>query len=275
VVWVNAAHKLDSAREWSVTVYAAGQCHPAGRAAAGRRAPAASAPAAGVAGTGPELKCRAPQATTANITGRAPAVGGHRALWAGPELVWQYARDGWATLILPDVRPSPQLAADRRVAGHIASQVRYGAATPPLLFPVQLTSLPSRWQVSSLTYVPDARVLRATSVALGAGPPNLGADGGLVFETGLPYFTMAPATRSTGNCSAHRGSVRETINGHRVVVTEQPFGRLDLCASNVDGFWMYISEFGKHPLFSTAGLFGHHMRLLGRHPANWTPNPIG
>ena len=83
-------------------------------------------------------------------------------------------------------------AAGKRDGVKIASQIRYGAATPPLMFPVQLTHLPSRWRVSSVTYVPDAGVLRASSYALGAGPPNLGADGGLIYETGLPYFDVNP-----------------------------------------------------------------------------------
>ena len=279
LVWLNAARKVDSPKEWSAGVYAAGQCHLTSRAAAGHRAPAAPAPSAGPAGTGPELKCRAPEGITADITGRAPAVAGHRAFWAGPkygpELVWQYARNGWADLSLPGIGNSPLPAADKRIAVHIASQLRYGAATPPLLFPFQLTGLPSRWRVSSLTYVPDARVLRVGSLALGAGPPNLGADGGLVYETGLPYSTFEPATRRTESCG--RGKT-EIINGYRVTVNHQTEGTLlnqSLCAGNADGLSLSISEFGAHPAISAVGLFGHHMRLLGRHPANWTPNPIG
>jgi hypothetical protein len=281
LVWLDAARKLDAPLDWSVGAYAAGQCRLLSRAAAERQAPAPSAPA-GPAGTGPELQCRAPQGITANITGRAPAVRGRRAFWAGPYLVWQYARNGWAELNLPSEwrgsprRPVYQQPAYRREAIKIANHIRYGAATPPLLFPVQLTNLPGRWRVSSVDYYPDGKVLRARSYALGAGPPNLGADGGLVNQTGLPFFTIDPFGPRSDHCG--RGTA-ETINGYRVVLPQMfigpPLYRHDLCAANADGLSVYIMEFGKHPAISVAGLFGRHMRLLGRHPANWTPHPIG
>ena len=280
LMWLTGARKFNSPLEWSLGVNAAGQCHLTGRAAAGRQALAPSA-SAGPAGTGLELRCRAPQGITALVTGRAPAVKGHQAFWAGPStgpyLIWQYARNGWAELSLPDIPPrSPQLAVYQRTAVHIASQVRYGAATPPLLFPVQLNNLPSRWRVSSVSYLPDGKVLRARSFTLGAGPPNLGADGGLVYETGLPYFTIDPFGPRSDHCG--RG-IAETINGYRVVLPQMfigpPLYRHDLCAANADGLSVYVIEFGKHPAISVADLFGHDMRLLGRHRANWTPNPIG
>jgi hypothetical protein len=37
-----------------------------------------------------------------------PAVHGHRAFWAGPYLVWRYARGGWAWLIRPLMYGSPR-----------------------------------------------------------------------------------------------------------------------------------------------------------------------
>jgi hypothetical protein len=36
-----------------------------------------------------------------------------------------------------------------------------------------------------------------------------------------------------------------------------------------------ISEFGAHSAISVTTLFGHHLRLLGPNPANWTSKPIG
>src|SRR5262249_59922550 len=118
---------------------------------------------------------------TARITGRAPAVRGHRAFWAGPFLVWQYARGGWASLSLPLPYSSPKLSnaakyeAARRDAVKIADHVRYGAATPPPVFPARLTRLPSQWRVGSGCYLPGARGLRARPGWPGGGEPPLGA----------------------------------------------------------------------------------------------------
>jgi hypothetical protein len=273
-VWVNAAQKLPAAldwspaTEWSVSVDAAGKCHLTGS-------------------PGGELTCStlSQKGNPISITGRAPAVAGHRAYWGGSVqfgsprdsslyLVWQYSRNGWAEMTSPSLpNDRAKQAAAHRDAVKIARQIRYGAATPPLLFPVQLTHLPSRWAISSLTYAPYGKVLRAASFALGAGSPNLGADGGLQFETGLPYFTIEPATGLTNPCG-HRTS--KTINGYRVVLTNEHGTRSehDLCAGDADGWSLGITEFGSHPPISVAGVFAH-MRVLGRNPANWTGNPLG
>jgi hypothetical protein len=275
-VWLTAGHKLDSPMTWSITVYAAGKCRIVGPVKRPGWPPAR------------ELRCSTPDQQGGGgilIAGRAPAVDGHRAYWAGTALAWQYAHNGWAEMSVPWIRrgspgqPGFLQPANKREAIKIASHIQYGATTPPLLFPVQLTGLPSGWRVTSLTYEPDARVLRVRTYALGDGPPDLGADGGLQYQTGLPYFNISPATPRTSSCYAwpHR-STREVINGYRVVVSSQPEGTLvrqDLCAGNAHGLWLYISQFGAHPAMSLADLFGHHMRLLGRHPADWTKNPIG
>jgi hypothetical protein len=227
---------------------------------------------------------------TARISGRAPAVRGHRAFWAGPYLIWQYARGGWADLLLPTSygRPKPSNAAKReaakREAVKIADHVQYGAATPPLVFPVQLTGLPSRWRVSSVYYLPDGGVLRASRFALGTGTPDLGADGGLEYQTNLPYFNIDPAASHKGYCyrypnrkNSRERSTLETINGYRVVVTHRTrsLPSQDLCITHADGLALYISEFGVHPPISLASLFRDHLRLLGANPANWTAKPIG
>jgi len=219
-----------------------------------------------------------PEDNTISLTGRAPSLRGHRAFWAGtwdtPSLAWQYARNGWAEMaLLFYPNNSAKQAAARHDAVKIASQIRYGAATPPLLFPMQLTHLPSRWRVSSVTYVPDAGVLRASSYALGAGPPNLGADGGLVYETGLPYFDVNPPS-FYGNPPCYRGERgSKIINGYQVVVTNVI--KEQLCAPRARGLIVVISEFGAQPAISVNSLFGHHLRLLGPNPANWTSKPIG
>jgi hypothetical protein len=174
-------------------------------------------------------------------------------------------------------RNSSAKRAAQREAVKMADHVRYGAATPPLLFPLQLTHLPRRWQVSSVTYYPDAGVLAVSTYSLGSGPPDLGADGGLVYQTGLPYFDVEPISRRAPSCYAepHHSTVK-VINSYRVVLTSQRFGHLDrydLC-THARGLALMMSEWAVHPPISTAGLFGQHLRLLGRNPAYWTPIPI-
>jgi hypothetical protein len=286
VVALVAGRNPNVPNPWTLIVYAAGQCHltrPAG-----------------------DLKCstEALEGLTARISGRAPAVQGHRAFWAGPApipglppalqrrrarasrgkadsyLVWQYARGGWAGLVLPTANATKLTAAQREAykqdAVKIANHVRYGAATPPLVFPAQLTGLPSRWQVGSVYYQPDGRLLRASRFALTTGTPDLGADGGMEFQTNLPYFgVIDPATFYRNFCPT---SGSEIINGYRVVVTNQVVGTLPsetLCAANADGLALSINQQGAHPPISVASLFGDHLRLLGTNPANWTTKPIG
>jgi len=273
VAYLTAGRNALSPSTWDLSVYAAGQCHLTGPA---RKLTCSTQNLAGL---------------TAQITGRAPAVRGHRAFWAGPYLVWQYARGGWAGLSLPLPYSSPKLsspakrAAAKRDAVKIADHVRYGAPTPPLVFSVQLTRLPSRWRVSSVYYLPDAGVLRVSRFALGTGNPDLGADGGLEYQTNLPYFSsIDPAALRKGYCyrapnrkNSSERSTSETINGYRVVVTHQVLGTLprqDLCSAHADGLSLYISEFGAHPPISLTSLFRDHLRLLSANPANWTTRPI-
>jgi hypothetical protein len=269
-----AGRKQDTPNNWNLIAYSAGQCHL----------------------TRPELTCStaALEGFTAQISGRAPAVRGHRAFWAGPAvsglppagtsgadsyLVWQYARGGWAGLVLPTANATKLTAAQREAykqdAVKIANHVRYGAATPPLVFPAQLTGLPSRWRVGSVYYQPDGRLLRASRFALTTGTPDLGADGGLEFQSNLPNFGIDPATFYKNFCPT---SGSEIINGYRVVVTNPVSGTLPsewLCAAHADGLALQIALQGAHPPISVASLFRDHLRLLGTNPANWTTKPIG
>ncbi len=211
VVALVAGRNLNALNPWNLIVYAAGQCHltrPAG-----------------------DLKCstEALEGFTARISGHAPAVQGHRAFWAGPGpisglppalqrrrasrsdsyLLWQYARGGWAGLVLPTANATKLSAAQREAykqdAVKIANHVRYGAATPPLVFPAQLTGLPSRWRVGSVYYQPDGRLLRASRFALTTGTPDLGADGGMEFQTNLPYFSNIDPATPRGNFCGQPG----------------------------------------------------------------------
>ena len=51
------------------------------------------------------------------ISQRAPDVAGHRAFWAGIDLVWQYARGGWARLSIPAPNLSAVLHSKEDLAG--------------------------------------------------------------------------------------------------------------------------------------------------------------
>ena len=270
VVSIEAGRKPYSPHGWDLNVYAAGQC--------------LLSPATKTLKCGTALS----EGPGTNIVGPAPAVHGHRAWWAGSSrtwwasagLVWQYARNGWAWLFLPNMyRYSPQQKeAVKRNAVKIADHIRYGAPTAPLVFPAQLTHLPPNWRVSSVVYLRDGRVLRARSYALAASSPSLGADGGLDYQSGLPYFTIDPASRKNPCYRRPGESTSEIIHGFRVVVTHSTAGttpRQDLCAAHADGLTLFVSELGSHSAIGVASLFRLHLRLLGGNPAHWTQKPIG
>jgi hypothetical protein len=210
-------------------------------------------------------------------------VGGHRAFWAGASLVWQYARGGWAQLAIP-VRDFSALRHDtvkQAEAIKIARHLRFGAATPALVFPTQLTGLPSQWRISDVDYTNDAGVLRAESYMLTTGASRFFPDvGDLGIWTYAPSIDIHPSPRK-GTCSPHDPATRNTseiLNGYRVVVKRMTMGghpRQELCAAHAGGFWLSIIQYGPHPAIGVASLFRDHLRLLGTDPANWTSNPLG
>lgn len=212
------------------------------------------------------------------ITGRAPAVAGRRAYWAGGYLIWEYTRGGWAWLGMP--LPSPHRAQVRHVAVKIASHVRFGrAAARSITFPAQLTGVPGRWRVSSVYYRPDGAVLRASQYSVTAGAVVLGAGSG-EFQPDIPFFRVDPAT-SKSSCYQYPGgkSTHEVIHGYPVIVTHLPATHGNspgqyLCATNADGLAVFIGENGTHPALGVVALFAHHLRLLGTDPAKWTTTPI-
>jgi hypothetical protein len=250
---------------WRLIVYARGRCHLTG-------------PASGLA-----CPTQTRFGMTARFSGRAPAVGGHRAFWAGASLVWQYARGGWAQLAIP-VRDFSALRHDtvaQAEAIKIARHLRFGAATPALVFPAQLTGLPSQWRITDVDYVADAGVLRAESYMLVTGTSRFFPHvGDLGIWTYAPYLEIRPSPRK-GTCTAHDLATRNTseiINGYRVVVKRMTIGghpEQELCAAHAGGLSLSIIQFGPHPAVGVASLFRDHLQLLGTNPANWTSNPIG
>jgi hypothetical protein len=263
-VYLAAGHPPND-DEWDLGVYARGRCHLTG-------------PATGLTCSTRDLG----GVSTWQLSGPAPAVGGHSAFWAGPNLVWQYARGGWAALSIP----LPSFSAlqheprTQRVAIKIAGHLRFGAATPPLMFPAQLTGLTSQWQVSDVHYVADAGVLRADSYTLTTGASRFFPHvGDLGVWANAPYIQIHPAPGGS-TCTPHDPATKNTseiINGYRVVVKRMTIGGLpeqQVCAAHAHGFWVSIEEFGPHPTIGVASLF-KHLRLPGTNPANWTSNPIG
>ncbi|MBO0770700.1 MAG: hypothetical protein J2P35_04505, partial [Actinobacteria bacterium] len=163
------------------------------------------------------------------ISGRAPAVDGHRAFWAGRALVWQYARSGWAALMTPAAKPSDlrQHPARQHTALKVARHIRFGAATPPLVFPATFTGLPGQWQVSDVHYWGGSGVLQADEYVLTTGASRLHPRVGDVgIWTGAAYVDIHPTPKGA-TCTPHDPSSRNTsevINGHRVVVKRMTIG---------------------------------------------------
>jgi hypothetical protein len=276
-----AAGRPPNDDNWDLDVYARGQCHLTGRAFVQfPNGPPRAIPRIPRSARG--LKC----STQALLpfSGRAPAVRGHSAFWAGPgpNLVWQYARGGWAELQipLPDLSALRHDTVTQRESIKIAGHLRFGAATPPLVFPAQLTGLTSQWRISDVHYWADAGVLHADSYMLTTGTSRFFPHvGDLGIWTNAPYVQIHPAPRN-GTCTPHDPATKNTsatINGYRVVVKRMTIGghpQQELCAAHADGFWLSITEFGPHLTIGVASLF-KHLRLLGTNPANWTNNPIG
>jgi hypothetical protein len=209
-------------------------------------------------------------------------VSGHYAFWAGTDLVWQYARGGWAVLniAVPDFSALRRDKATQREAIRIAGHLRFGATTPALVYPAQLTGLTSQWRISDMYYVAGSTSLHADTYMLATAAsrfyPHVGDQG---VWTNAPYVQIHPSPR-TGTCSPHDPSTRNTseiINGYRVVVKRSSAGGLpeqQVCAARADGLWVSIIEFGRHPAIGVTSLF-RHLRLFGTHLANWTRNPFG
>jgi len=263
-VYLNAGRPL-GLLGWGLDVYARARCHLTG-------------PATG-------LTCSTRDVggvSTWRFSDRAPAVGGHRAFWAGPNLVWQYARGGWAALNIP----VPNFSALRhdtvtqRKAIKIAGHLRFGAATPPLAFPAQFTGLTGQWRISEVRYFADAGALRADSYILTTRTSRFSPHvGDLGVWVNAPYVEIHPAPGGS-TCTPHDPATKNTseiINGYRVVVKRMTIGGLpkqEVCAAHAAGFWVNIEEFGPYPTIGVASLF-KHLRLPGTNPANWTNNPIG
>jgi hypothetical protein len=250
---------------WGFSVYARGQCR--------------------LTSSGQGLKCAGQtplERVTARFSEPAPAVDGHSAFWTGTNLVWSYARGGWAWLNIP-VPDFSALQHDRAMQGQaikIARHLRFGAATPPLVFPAQLSGLTGHWRISNLHYWAVAGVPHVDSYTLITGTSRFFSHvGDQGIWTNAPYVDIHPSPRRA-TCTPHDPSTQNTseiINGYRVVVKHSSAGghpEQEVCAVHADGLSVDILEFGRHPTIGVTSLF-RQLRLLGVHPANWATNPIG
>ena len=92
----------------------------------------------------------------------------------------------------------------------IARHLRFGAATPPLVFPGQLTGLTGRWRISDLHYGAGAGVLQADSYTLTTGtsrffPRSATRASGPTLHTS----NIHPSPR-TGTCTPHDPATQNT-----------------------------------------------------------------
>jgi len=227
--------------------------------------------------------------STARLRGAAPAVNGRTAYWTSSGLVWSYARGAWASLtlwaaLLADggsaLRHSPDLQAK---ALKIARNVRLGAATTHLAFPVQFTGLTSDWRVADAFFLADSGKLRVELFSLRTASSRVlwPSPGGDSIWSNAVFVAVQPSGTCVRNDPGTRSRF-ETINGVRVLLTHTVLRHPDpehpaqqLCAAHADGLWFKEMEYSWHPPIGVVSLFRDHVRLLGRDPANWTDNPIG
>jgi hypothetical protein len=215
----------------------------------------------------------------ANLSRRAPAVGGRPAFWFdGHMLAWEYAHHAWATLYVSRRGTPIPPATTVKVAAH----VRYAATPKPAVkFAFRLTGLPTSWRVLSAPW-------RATADGLLAGGSNefggyviVGrADGPVTGTIGQIVITPGKS-----NCPFFRGSSqRIVLGGVTAIVTHfTPSGARPyqgLCISETNGLHVFFLEFPEpgragFAFGGVTGVFRHHLRLLGPNPAHWTTRPLG
>jgi hypothetical protein len=204
-------------------------------------------------------------------------VEGHPAYWVRPNpkesgsLAWQYARGGWAVLtIVPNMRDALRIADGIRFGPDVSSPVR---------FAFQLTGVPADWQVNAVsgTQWPNGR-LDANSFQITAGHVDAAPQPDPYHPSATPDFWTGP---TRGNSCHGLIDPRPTvINGYQVILWSNNrfvprWPQHALCAPDVNGLQVAIDVGAARQVISPAELFGHHMRLFGSDPANWTTQPIG
>jgi hypothetical protein len=96
----------------------------------------------------------------------------------------------------------------------------------------------------------------------------------------VPTFYTDPASAHNRCYDAPYSVTRHrTINGYKVVVNNfaarQGFAASQqLCGADADGLHVSITTSRGSGVPTAAGIFAHHLRLLGTNPANWTTKPL-
>jgi hypothetical protein len=236
---------------WSLATYAAGECRL----------------------TGSLLNCALSGSGMRENIRPGPLVSGRPAFWTAhdDDLVWQYARGGWAWLEPPPVRKAPDPSKAIRVAVRVAEGIRLGpSAGLSLAYAAQLTNLPGHWRLASTGFKPvSGRLLTGFSMIVRGHRQD------------APQFNVTPAGKRSSCYFYPAGeSVRKVINGYPVTINHIPPTRggrpiQQICAADADGLFVFISEYDAHPLVGVASLFRDHLRLLGPDSANWAASPLG
>jgi hypothetical protein len=201
---------------------------------------------------------------------RVGTIDGSPAYWnpGGAGLTWQYARGGWAELASPGPRPA-RLAELMR----LARRARFGTqAGPPVVYPLQLRSVPATWRVSSVIGgISHGRVLAADLFTFSAGPVDLPFA-----HISTPSRTPEFSVLNGAACPVNSGRrTTKVIHGSRVTLANYAAGVPHiLCAPSADGHGLAVLV-GSRPEIGVVDLFGHHLRLFGSDPAKWTTKPTG
>jgi hypothetical protein len=224
-----------------------------------------------------------------SITGRGPAIAGHKSVWVdgGANLVWQYAPNAWAEL------QHVSSLSGKATAARIATGVKYDQHVP-LSFAARFTSLPRDWQIIAVQFGPYDRVGSPPRVAreprtyeawdyLMARLPTISPTTSLDAPD-EPDILIQP-TAPGGQCFRHPGTRLKhvTIHGYQYTLTYHPFTRHGawrafqeyLCGSDADGLSIGLEETGAgaHMGFPVTQIM-ERLQLLGNRSSDWVTNPL-
>jgi hypothetical protein len=213
--------------------------------------------------------------TSPRLGRRVGTIDGAPAYWAKDGgLSWQYAPRAWANLHIQNTTsPAPSL--------QLARTARFGTkAAPPVLYQVQLRSVPVSWQVSYVRARIAGRRLLARTANVTPGPAN-GVYGTDVKTT--PEFDMLDTFRFKGvtrySCPVGgppgpEKTTTQTIRGIKVQLSWYLNGVPHIvCAPQARGQHFALTA-GENEKISALTLF-RNARLLGPNPARWTTRLLG